>query len=209
MIVPDKPVIAYLVRHGRTSLNASGMFRGRANPPLDDVGLKQAKTVAQLFSTIDISAIFCSDKQRATKTAAIISQSKKTPVRVSEALQALDVGDFSGRPRTPESEAALQVYLDSPDTEIPGGESLNSFKARIAPCIQDAIDLYCECGIPPLLVCHSSVVHEAGSLAHGDHKSVLVEPGGVVALYINNGKLGAEPIFKPVRVVQNQSSTIT
>ena len=205
---PNDPVV-FIVRHGQTVLNAEKKFRGNANPPLDDTGIKQAHRLASIFKDIDISHIFCSDKQRSTKTAEIIAAAKGAPVHKTEGLRALDVGTFSGQKRDATSEAELQKYLDQPDSQIPGGESLNDFKARIAPCLQEAIDLYCECGAPPILVAHSSVVHEVGSIAHGDHKSVLVEPGGVIAVYVTNGKLGAEPIFKPVKTVGTHAGTIT
>jgi broad specificity phosphatase PhoE len=191
-------------------LNAQNAFRGNANPELDTVGVKQARELARLFESIDISHIFCSDRLRATKTAEIMAAAKNAPVHQSTSLRALDVGEFSGELRTPESEAALQVYLDSPDEQIPGGESLNEFKSRIVPCIQEAIDIYCECGTPSLIVAHSSVVHEVGFLAHGEHKSVLVEPGGAIAVYVTNGKLGAEPIFKPIKASgKSHAETIT
>ena len=89
-------VAFYVASHGQTILNASGMFSGSANPPLDATGIKQAHVLAKLFSNIDISHIFCSDKQRAIKTAEIISQSKNIPIHKSENLRALNVGDFSG-----------------------------------------------------------------------------------------------------------------
>jgi broad specificity phosphatase PhoE len=200
MISNQNKVVAYVVRHGRTTLNAKNMFRGSANPPLDDVGIEQAHRLAQLFADIPISHIFCSDKVRATKTAEIISTAKGGPVHKTASLHALNVGTFSGKPRNAESEAELQSYLDDPDCCIPGGESLNDFRARIRPCLQEAIDLYGECGVPPMLVAHSSVVHEIGNIANGDHKSVLVEPGGAIAVYVNNSKIDAEPIFKPLKV---------
>ena len=207
---PNDTICVYVARHGRTVLNATNSFRGNANPALDDVGIKQAHTLANLFKPIDISHIFCSDKQRAVKTAEIIAQAKNAPIHKSEGLRALNVGDFSGQKRTPESEAALQVYLDSPNTRIPGGESLSEFKNRIAPCLQEAIDLFMECGCPPLLIAHSSIVHEIGVILMGSHTSVLVEPGGAIAVYFSNGRLKAEPIFKPVKSsAGNQAETIT
>ena len=207
---PDN-IVLYIGRHGRTSLNASNSFRGNANPPLDAVGIKEAHELADFFSSKQISHILCSDKQRAVKTAEIIAQSKgDCPVHKSETLRALDVGTFSGTPRNAKSEAALQKYLDNPDTKIPGGESLNEFKARIGPCFAAAIKICEECGVPPLIVGHSSVVHEAGSLTRGDHKSVLVQPGGAIALFIKDGKIQAEPIFKPLKVSpDSKAKTIT
>ena len=204
----DAIVVCYVARHGQTILNADKCFRGNANPPLDEVGIKQAHTLANLFEPIEISHIFCSDKQRSVKTAEIIAQAKGNPVHTSEGLRALDVGEFSGQKRTTESEGALQEYLDDPNTTIPGGESLNDFKARIQPCINEALELYCDCGAPPLLVAHSSVVHECGSFIYGDHKKILVEPGGVIAIYTRNGKLGAEPIFRPIKVPPGKQAQI-
>ena len=192
--------VCYVVRHGQTVLNKDKCFRGNANPPLDETGIKQAHTLAHLFSNIPISHIFCSDKLRATKTAEIIAQAKGGSVHQSENLRALNVGSFSGQPRNKQSEAELQQYLDDPDCCIPGGESLNDFRARIRPCLQEALDLYFECGVPPMLVAHSSVAHEIGNIANGNHKSILVEPGGAIAVYVNNGKIDAEPIFKPLKV---------
>lgn len=210
MQLADNLIVAcYVVRHGRTVLNAQKKFRGSANPPLDEQGIKEAHNLAHLFSNIDISCIFCSDKQRATTTAQTIATAKGLPIHMTGSLRALDVGDFSAKPRNAESEADLQQYLDTPDMRIPGGESLNEFKARIQPCLEEALHIFKECGVPPLLVAHSSVVHECGAILYGDHKSVLVEPGGVIAVYFENGTLKAKPIFKPVTSRQSQSGTIT
>jgi len=179
------------------------------DPPLTPQGIREAHNLAKLFSNIDISHIFCSDRQRATKTAEIIAQAKGSKVHQSESLRALDVGKFSGEKRTTETEAELQSYIDDPSTTIPEGESLNQFKARIQPCLEEAVDLYCECGAPPLIVAHSSVIHEVGTVVANNHKAVLVEPGGVIAVYIRDGKLAAEPIFRPVKSSGSQAETIT
>lgn len=210
-MMPDRPVACYIVRHGVTSLNQSNSFRGNANPPLVPQGIKEAQRLAQMFEDIDISHIFCSPKQRSVKTAEIIAGAKGVPVHQSEALSALNVGEFSGQKRTPETESALQRYLDAPQITIPGGESLAAFQARIRPCLNEALQLYQQCGAPPMLVAHSSVVHEVGALTKGSHKSVLVEPGGVVAVYYNPAtqKLDAEPVYKPLKSPRSQAETIT
>ena len=195
----DKIIACYICRHGRTQLNADGCFRGNKDVPLDSEGIADAHKLAHLFSNIDIAGIFCSDRIRATKTAEIIGQARKLPVTMTKHLRALDIGEFSGQKRTPTSEAELQTYLDKPECNIPGGESLNDFRSRVRPCIREAVDLFMDCGYPPLIVGHSSIVHEIGAMLSGDHKSLLVHPGGVVAIYMDkDGKLGAEPIYKPI-----------
>lgn len=197
---PDKIIACYIARHGATTLNQTNCFRGSADPPLAPEGIADAHKLAHYFSNIDLSAIFSSDRKRALQTADIISSERKLPVHKMQQLRALNVGNFSGQKRTPENEALLQQYIENPNVTIPGGESLNDFKARVRPVLMDAVDLFMDCGVPPLVVAHSSIVHEVGDMFYGNHKSILVQPGGAAAIYISNGKLGAEPIFKPVRV---------
>lgn len=194
----DAHVCCYVVRHGRTTLNASGSFRGNVNPPLDSVGLQQAEKLAELFQDKDISAIFSSEKQRATKTADTIAKGRSIPIHQSPNLTALNVGHLSGQKRTPENIKLLISYLDNPECVIPGGESLNQFKSRVDPCIEQAIKIGLDCGCPAMIVAHSSIIREVGSVVYGDHKKTLVEPGGAVAIYIKNGKYEAEPIYRPM-----------
>jgi broad specificity phosphatase PhoE len=204
----ETPVV-YVVRHGQTVLNKDKRFRGNANPPLDQTGIKQAHELSSLFASKPISHIFCSDKQRSTKTAEIIAQSKSCAIHPSEGLRALDVGKFSGEKRTKEAEADLQRYLDNPEVQIPGGESLQDFRNRIRPCLQAAVNMFMECGAPPVLVAHSSVVHEVGNILYGDHKKILVHPGGAIVVYSKDGSLGAKPIFRPLTSPGTKAAAIT
>lgn len=205
---PDVCVV-YFIRHGRTIANQSGLFRGNKNFPLSEDGIKDAHHAKTLFSDIPVSSIFSSDKVRATKTAEIINQEKHVPVTTSSILSALDIGEFSGQPRDKDNTEALQYYLDRPDETIPGGESLSDFRRRIEPAIWEIFGAADDSGLPAILVCHSSVVHELGHMLYNDHKSILVEPGGVVAMYVKNGKISAEPIFKPLAAVNPKQATVS
>lgn len=44
----------YLVRHGRTVLNAQGRFRGREDPPLDEQGAEDAHAAAGRLAGLDV-----------------------------------------------------------------------------------------------------------------------------------------------------------
>jgi len=203
-------ILCYLIRHGQTALNAARKFRGSADPPLDATGVKQAKEVAELLKHIEISHIFCSDKKRAVQTAEIISKMDgDRPIHKTENLRALNVGNYSGKPKTPEAEAEVASYADNPDVPIPGGESINQFRGRIQPCLAEACEIAMECGVPTMVVAHSSIVHEAGNWLYGDHKCVLVEPGGMAAIYLKNGKLAADAIFNPIVEKVNKATTLS
>jgi len=193
----EKLIVLYCARHGRTALNADNCFRGKNNVPLDAQGYRDAHKLANYFEGIEIGGIVCSDKMRAHDTARIIGQRKGMAVHPTPSLQALNVGDFSGQPNTAENVAEIQRYTDNPQRCIPGGESLDEFKSRVRPALAEALEISDRTGIPWLVVGHSSIVHEVGAMFNEDHHSSLVNPGGVAAVYLENGQLKAEPIFKP------------
>lgn len=198
MLDSEELIVLYVVRHGKTLLNSQGRFRGNKDVPLNESGLADAHKLATYLEHMDIGFIVSSDKIRATQTAKIIAAKHDDLVHKSENLRSFNVGDFSGQPRDAANMQKFQQYIDNPEMEIPGGESLAQFKDRVRPCIREAIEVSDEAGKPGLLVAHSSIVHEIGDMLYGDHKQVLVEPGGVIAVYVKNGKLEAAPIFKPI-----------
>ena len=207
--MPDKQILLYVCRHGTTAMNEQNRFRGDSNPNLDAKGYKDANELAFYFEPIDLSFIVSSSKTRAATTANIISLQKKlkqsvedkcrfdlTPV-LNDLLHPWNVGDFGGKEKTPERIKELQGYISDPDKPVPGGTSLNDFRGRVRPLFKEAIEASNEAGVPGLLVVHSSVIHELGECLSGNHEAGHVRPGGVAAVYIHNGKLGVEPIFKP------------
>lgn len=202
-------VLTYIARHGETILNATNCYRGSANPALNEKGIGQANVLSELLKHIELSHIFCSDKIRAVHTAKIIGRGDKTPVHQTENLRALDVGDFSGQKKTPENEAVVDGCSANPDVPIPGGESFNQFRSRIHPCFEEAVDLAMRAGVPTLLVAHSSIVREAGNWIRGDHKAVLVKPGGLIAVYVKDGKLAVDSIFRPLVLKKGQRSELS
>ena len=64
-----------LVRHGRTAWNRVERFRGRADVPLDDMGLGQAEATARRVATEwQPAAIYCSPLSRTVQTAVAIGR---------------------------------------------------------------------------------------------------------------------------------------
>jgi len=104
-----------LVRHGQSEWNAAGRWQGQADPPLSDVGRLQARAAADSLGALD--AIFASDLQRATETAAIISAALGVgPVIVDPDLRERDAGEWSGLTRA-EIDERWPGYLDSPGAD--------------------------------------------------------------------------------------------
>lgn len=201
----DKTIVLYCARHGSTQLNSDNCFRGKADPPLSSKGFREANQLAHYIQPEEVSFIVASAKIRAKQTADVIATAKRlsgeskfdicpTP---NEGLFAWNVGNFSGKPKDKENLDELQKYIDAPDLVVPGGESLNRFRSRVRPLIEEAICASDELGCPGLIVVHSSVIHELGEMFHKDHTAALVKPGGLAAVYYSNGQLNVEAIFRP------------
>lgn len=192
-------VLLYLIRHGQTVLNASGKFRGKEDPPLDIKGHQDAEDIVKYLESVHAipEFIVSSDKLRAQQTADTISRAFKTPVIDTEKLRAWNVGNFSGKKKDKETLAELEKYIQDPDSEVPGGESLNDFRARILPILQECFEHAMEVGTG-FVVAHSSICHETGTQLTGNHKALVVKPGGIIAIGLENGNIVGKRVFKPL-----------
>lgn len=194
-----KDIIVYVARHGTTELNQKNEFRGNIDCSLDKKGMQDARVLSKYFGGIDLSVIVSSDKKRTKQTTEQIKKNQPDDITViyNENLRPWNVGEFGGLPKNVENKEKLKYYVDHPDVNIPGGESLNAFRSRIRPLLVQAAKYGKRSPKPLLLVVHSSVIHEVGATFGPHHEAAHVKPGGVAAIYVNNGDVSVEPIFKP------------
>lgn len=91
-------VCIFLVRHGRTVLNADGRLRGRMDPDLDDVGRAQASAAAVALGPFRHARVVSSPLLRARNTATAIASTVEPPrgVEVDERLVDRDYGPWTG-----------------------------------------------------------------------------------------------------------------
>ena len=84
-----------LVRHGQSEWNAEGRWQGQADPPLSDLGRRQASVAASALGTVD--AVVASPLERAHVSAEIISEALGVgPVLVDQDLQERHAGEWQG-----------------------------------------------------------------------------------------------------------------
>jgi probable phosphoglycerate mutase len=106
------PTRILLVRHGQSEWNAAGRWQGQQDPPLTDLGRRQARAAADALGTVD--AVFASDLQRALETATIIASALGVlPVLVDQGFRERSAGEWEGLTRA-EIEEAWPGYLDPP-----------------------------------------------------------------------------------------------
>ena len=123
-----------LVRHGQTDANARGLLLGRADPPLSELGRRQA---AALATRIPADArVVASPLVRTRETAAAFGR----PVDIDERWIELDYGEFDGKPV---AEVPAEVWTDwRADAHFtpPGGESLVMLGVRVRAACEELLD---------------------------------------------------------------------
>jgi len=130
-----------LVRHGRTSANASGTLAGRTpGVRLDDVGAEQAVRTAARLAVVPLAAIVTSPLERCRDTARAIAKAHPDRPKVSteRGLTECDYGEWQGRPlRELAKEKLWKTVQTQPSAAtFPGGESLPAMQARAVNAVR-------------------------------------------------------------------------
>lgn len=124
-----------LVRHGQTEWNRIERFRGRADVPLNRMGIGQAEATARrLAQEPKPAAVYSSPLSRAALTAAKIAGFHGLTVRLHDGLIDIDYGQWQGLTprqvgeRWPEE---LDAWYNAPQAaRIPAGEELQVVRDR-------------------------------------------------------------------------------
>jgi probable phosphomutase (TIGR03848 family) len=130
-----------LLRHGRTSANATGTLAGRTpGVRLDDVGRTQADRAADRLSVVPLVELVTSPLERCRETARTVAarQPAKPRVHSDRALTECDYGDWQGRKLRDLARLALwrTVQTNPSAATFPGGESLSEMQARAVSAVR-------------------------------------------------------------------------
>ncbi len=130
-----------LVRHGRSTANATGVLAGRLpGVHLDEAGLKQAGAVGERLAGVRLSAAVTSPLERCRETSREILRCQTTPLRATAEKQIAecDYGDWQGRPlRELAKEKLWKVVQSQPSAAtFPGGESMRAMQDRAVAAIR-------------------------------------------------------------------------
>ena len=132
----------YLVRHGRTVMNAEVRFRGRLEVPLDAVGRAEALAVARRLSEAGLTAAYTSPLARAREVAmAIAAASQLERVDDHDGLTNLDYGVWEGLTKeecAAHDPEAFRLYAEEPENAAcPDGEALSVAAARVVDALRE------------------------------------------------------------------------
>ena len=134
-----------LVRHGRTTANASGTLAGRLpGVKLDQTGAGQAAATGERLAAVPLSALVTSPLERCRQTAREILARQTGGAAGSGALvnekglSECDYGEWQGRAlKDLAKEPLWKVVQTQPSAAVfPGGESMQGMQARAVAAVR-------------------------------------------------------------------------
>jgi broad specificity phosphatase PhoE len=118
--------------HGTTFDNEAHIASGHFDVALSPLGIKQSGEMGERYKNDHFDAIFCSDLQRAYKSAEI-GFGDKWPIIKDARLRECDYGDFTHKP-SDEIEVQRILRINEP---FPGGESYVQTNLRMKSFLED------------------------------------------------------------------------
>ena len=149
----EAPATLFLARHGRTALNAAGLLRGRLDPPLDEVGLDEARRLAENLARVRVLSVVTSPLRRAVQTADAVARRIGVEPSVDVRLVDRDYGGCAGK--TKQEVEALWGAVD----RAPGVEPLHKVRARALEALLDIAAR--AAGSSAVVVSHDVVIRTA------------------------------------------------
>jgi broad specificity phosphatase PhoE len=132
----------WLIRHGATTAPPD-VATGSSDPPLSVTGLAQARAAAAALAGRPLTAVYSSDRRRATATADEIARIHRLPVFIDVRLRELDFGVWEGLPLADlwlvEPAAARAWEHDLSRTPPSFGEDLAQLQARVTAFWEELI----------------------------------------------------------------------
>ena len=137
-----KTTTLYLIRHGETEQNKSGVLMGSTDTPLNEQGRQQALLLHQRTNALDIDAIYSSPLARAVETASLVFGSQARIVTDS-GLQEYHFGDWEGLHFSTIAQTYPEIWrawlTDWEQTHIPGAEAFPAFVHRVTTVTQEIV----------------------------------------------------------------------
>jgi len=155
-----------LVRHGVTTWNREGRFQGHLDPPLDPIGVEQARLLGARLAAEEHGPlrIVTSPLTRASATAELLADAfgrtgRALEVETHDGLMEIGQGEWSGRTHTEIARDDAERYAawraGGGQVTPPGGETLAAATHRIVAAFDE---LTPEGGAAICLVSHGGIL---------------------------------------------------
>ena len=128
----------YIIRHGKTDLNAKMLMQGRSDHPLNDAGLAQAEEAAGRFRGmgVRIDKVYSSPLIRAVQTAEAIAPD--ADLVIDGRLIEMDYGPYEGMDLNDPDPEVLDFFMDFVNVPAPEGmEPLPAIVERLGEFLEE------------------------------------------------------------------------
>lgn len=197
-----------IVRHGETSYNRNGIIQGQTDIPLSDVGLEQARLVAQRLQKESFTHIISSDLSRAKETAEAIVQTNTAsscPLNFDERLRERRFGVYEGKPSRELMEAAKQnSHRSWTEFSPPGGETMKEVHERAVTFFHDLCN--------ELIKANSATANQKKKMGYNDIRSMSSssrETKGCIKNFMQDKKTEIGDIILPGGVSGSDLDSMT
>ncbi len=128
-----------LIRHGRTASNVTRLLdTAPPGAPLDDVGLDQARALADTLADEPIEAVYASDLIRSQQTAEPLALRHGLEVIVRAGVREIQAGEDEMSADWVRYLTTIISWQSDIDTRIPGGETGREVLARFDAVLGEA-----------------------------------------------------------------------
>jgi probable phosphomutase (TIGR03848 family) len=180
-----------LVRHGRTTANASGVLAGRTpGVKLDETGQQQAVRTGERLAVVPLVAVVSSPLERCRQTAKAILKAREGEVATmtEKGITECDYGAWQGRPlKDLAKEPLWKTVQTQPSAAVfPDGESMETMQHRSVDAVR-RLDAAFEAEHGPgavwVAVSHGDIIKSVLADALGMHldlfQRIHVDPASV------------------------------
>ena len=133
--------MVYIIRHGKTEMNAKMLMQGRSNHPLNETGFAQAEEAAERFAEmgVKIDKVYTSPLKRALQTAEKIAPDAE--LVVDRRLIEMDYGPYEGMDLRNPAPEVISFFMDFVNVPAPEGmEPLPKIVERLGDFLRDIVN---------------------------------------------------------------------
>lgn len=142
----------FVLRHGETNENITGMLQGDMDTVLNEKGIEQALSVRKKVLENNIDLVISSPRKRAIKTAELAAPN--IPLIIDDRLRSRSHGEFEGKSR---DEINIRDYWNiKKNIQYLKAESVKDLFDRVESLLKEIKEKYN--GKNVLLVTHSGIV---------------------------------------------------
>lgn len=141
----------FVLRHGETKENITGMLQGNMDTLLDEIGEEQALSVRDKVLESDIDLVISSPRKRTIKTASLAAPN--IPLIVDDRLKSRDHGEFEGMRR---DQINISDYWNiKENNQYIKAESVKALFSRVEYLLNEVKEKYNDKNV--LIVTHSGI----------------------------------------------------